>query len=91
MVGSRNASVSTRKHLGVSPSEPNEEYYQETSHDEASSGIGVLLSVLAARMNSDTGFVLSTSCEATSPDGAWCRLERSKEASDFGLRRGNGG
>lgn len=83
--------MSTHKHLGVNPSEPNEEYYPEISHDEASSGTGVLLSVLAARMNSDTGFVLSTSWEATSPDGAWCRLEHSKEASYVGLRRGNGG
>ena len=81
--------MSTHEYLGVNSSEPNEEYYQGTSHDEASSGTGVLLSVLAARMNSDTGFVFSTSCEATSSDDAWCRLEHSKEVSYFDLRRGN--
>ena len=82
---------STHRHLGVKPSEPNEEYYQENSHDEAFSITGVLLSVLAARMNSNTGFVLSTLCEATSPDGAWCWLEDSKEASYFDSKRGNWG
>ena len=39
--------MSTHKHLEVNLSEPNEKYYQETSHDEAISISGVLLSVLA--------------------------------------------
>ena len=37
--------MSTHKHLDVNP---NEEYYQETSHDEALLRIGVLLTVLVA-------------------------------------------
>ena len=43
--------MSTHKYLSVNPSEPNEEYYQETSHDEAFTKTGVLLSVLAGRVN----------------------------------------
>ena len=43
--------MSTHKYLSVNPSEPNEEYYQETSHDEPFTKTGVLLSVLAARVN----------------------------------------
>ena len=34
---------STHRHLGIKPSEPNEEYYQENSHDEAFSITRVLL------------------------------------------------
>ena len=63
--------MSTHKHLDVKPSEPNEEYCEEISHDEAFSRSGLFLSVLAAHVISDTGFVLPTSCEAFILGGAW--------------------